>query len=73
MRPWPKVGLAIVSRWASRLAVAGVRFVPLIVKQEEDLKFLPLAAAWLRGLRDPLREEMLAVLRLRLPTYAARA
>lgn len=68
-----KVGLAIVPRWASRFAVAGVRFVPLIIKRSEDLKILPLAAAWLRGLRDPLREEMLAVLRLRLPTYAARA
>ena len=68
-----KVGLAIVPRWASRFAVAGVRFVPLIVKQAEDLKILPLAVAWLRESRDPLREEMLAVLRLRLPTYAARA
>ncbi|MBI2715589.1 MAG: LysR family transcriptional regulator [Rhizobiales bacterium] len=68
-----KVGLAIVPRWASRFAVAGVRFVPLIVKQAEDLKILPLAVAWLRESRDPLREEMLAVLRLRLQTYAARA
>ena len=68
-----KVGLAIVPRWASRLAVTGVRFVPLIVKQAEALKILPLAAAWLRGSRDPLREEMLAVLRLRLTRYAAKA
>ena len=30
-----RVGLAIVPRWASRLAVAGVRFVPLVVKQAE--------------------------------------
>jgi DNA-binding transcriptional LysR family regulator len=68
-----KLGLAIVPRWTSRLAVPGVRFVPLIVKQAEDLKILPLAAAWLRGARDPLRDEMLAVLRLRLASYAARA
>jgi DNA-binding transcriptional LysR family regulator len=68
-----KVGLAIVPRWASRLAVSGVRFVPLVVRQAEDLKILPLAAAWLRGSRDPLREEMLAVLRLRLTRYAAKA
>jgi hypothetical protein len=50
-----------------------VRFVPLVVKQAEDLKLLPLAAAWLRGARDPLRDEMLAVLRLRLARYAAKA
>ena len=68
-----KVGLAIVPRSASRLAVAGVRFVPLVVKQTEVLKILPLAAAWMRGARDPLRDEMLAVLRLRLTRYAARA
>lgn len=68
-----KLGLAIVPRSASRLAVAGVRFVPLVVKQADDLKILPLAAAWLRGSRDPIREEMLAVLRLRLPSYAAKA
>jgi DNA-binding transcriptional LysR family regulator len=68
-----KVGLAVVPRWTSRLAVPGVRFVPLIVKQADTLKILPLAAAWLRGSRDPLREEMLAVLRLRLTRYAARA
>jgi DNA-binding transcriptional LysR family regulator len=68
-----KVGLAIVPRWTSRLKVAGVRFVPIVVKAAEQLQILPLAAAWLRGAHDPLREEMLAVLRLRLQTYVARA
>lgn len=68
-----KVGLAIVPRWTSRLKVAGVRFVPIVVKAAERLQILPLAAAWLRNAHDPLREEMLAVLRLRLQIYAARA
>jgi DNA-binding transcriptional LysR family regulator len=68
-----KVGLAIVPRWASRFKVAGVRFVPIVVKAAEQLQILPLAAAWLRGAQYPLREEMMAVLRLRLQTYAARA
>jgi DNA-binding transcriptional LysR family regulator len=68
-----KVGLAIVPRWTSRLKVAGVRFVPLVVKQAEDLRLLPLAAARLAGARDPLCDAMLAVLRLRLPRYAAGA
>lgn len=68
-----RLGLAIVPRWASRLAVSGVRFIPLAVESAMDLKLLPLAAVWLRGSRDPLRDEMMAVLRLRLPKYAAKA
>lgn len=68
-----RLGLAIVPRWASRFAVAGVRFVPLSVKEADDLRILPLAAAWLRGSRDPVREEMLSMLRLRLAGYAADA
>jgi DNA-binding transcriptional LysR family regulator len=68
-----RLGLAIVPRWASRLAVTGVRFIPLAVPKADELQILPLAAAWLRGSRDPLREEMLAVLRLHLPRYAAKA
>jgi hypothetical protein len=32
-----------------------------------------MAAAWLRNARDPLRDEMLGMLRLRLPRYAAGA
>ena len=68
-----KVGLAIVPRWTARLKVAGVRFVPLVVRQAEDLHLLPLAAARIRGAHDPLCDAMLAVLRLRLPRYAAGA
>jgi hypothetical protein len=50
-----------------------VRFVPLVAKQPGDIRLLPLAAARLRGANDPLCEAMLAVLRLRLPRYAASA
>ncbi len=67
-----KLGLAIVPRSASRLAVAGVRFVPLAVSKANDLKLLPLAAAWLRGSRDSVRDEMLVVLRQRLSKYAGK-
>ena len=68
-----KVGLAIVPRWTSRLKVAGVRFVPLVVRQAEDLRMLPLATARLAGASDPLCDAMRSVLRLRLPRYAAGA
>lgn len=67
------LGLAIVPRRASRLAVAGVRFVPLASREAAALDLLPIAAAWLRNARDPLRDEMLGMLRLRLPRYAAGA
>lgn len=67
------LGLAIVPRWASRLGVAGVRFVPLASRETAALDLLPMAAAWLRNARDPLRDVMLDMLRLRLPRYGAGA
>lgn len=65
------LGLAIVPRRASGLGVAGVRFVPLASRETAGLDLLPMAAAWLRNSRDPLRDELLAL--LRLPRYAAAA
>jgi len=66
-----RIGLAIVPRWASRLAISGVRYVTLT--REDGMNLLPLAAAWLRGSRDPLRDELLATLQARLSRYAAEA
>ncbi|CCD99721.1 LysR family transcriptional regulator [Bradyrhizobium sp. STM 3809] len=65
-----RLGIAIVPRWTSRLAVSGVRFVPLRLKRGSTAGRLPLAAAWLRGSRDPAREAMLGVLEARLAKYA---
>ena len=67
------LGLAIVPRWASRFAVAGVRFIPLDSKGGNELKTLPFASAWIRGSRDPVRDQMLSVLKTRLKSYAAEA
>ena len=67
------LGLAIVPRGASRLGITGVRFVPLASSDTAGLDLLPMAAAWLRNARDPLRDEMLDLLPLRLPRYAAGA
>jgi DNA-binding transcriptional LysR family regulator len=67
------IGLAIVPRWASRLGVAGVRYVRLKTRAPDALGILPLAAAWVRGTRDPTRDAVLATLKRRLPTYAAQA
>jgi DNA-binding transcriptional LysR family regulator len=68
-----RLGVAIVPRWTSRMAISGVRFVRLRPKGSGALGRLPLAAAWLRGSRDPLRESMLAILDAKLRSYAKSA
>jgi DNA-binding transcriptional LysR family regulator len=68
-----ELGVAIVPRWAERLATAGVRYIPLASPGGGTMSKLPLAAAWIRGSRDPVRDEMLAVLRQGLAGYAAQA
>lgn len=65
------IGLAIIPRWASRLAVPGVRYIKLTGPTEQSI--LPLAAAWVRGSRDPARDALIAILRQHLTRYAAEA
>jgi len=65
-----RLGAAIVPRWTSRLAIAGVRFVSLKIERGAPVGRLPLAAAWLRGTRDPTRDRLLALLNARLHVYA---
>lgn len=55
-------GLAIVPRWTSRLQVPGVCFVPLAVPEEMPLSKLNLAVAWPKGIRDSVRDDVLAVI-----------
>jgi len=68
-----EIGLAIIPRWASRLAVPGVRYIPLQMKDASALNLLPLAAAWVRSSRDPVRDKMLAILKSRLDRYVSEA
>jgi DNA-binding transcriptional LysR family regulator len=65
-----RLGIAIVPRWTSRMAVSGVRFVPLKLAGSALTGRLPLAAAWLRGSRDPMRDSMLGVLEANLRRYS---
>ncbi len=65
-----RLGLAIVPRWTSRMAISGVRFVPLKLERTGAVGRLPLAAAWMRGSQDPLREAMMSMVARRLRTYA---
>jgi DNA-binding transcriptional LysR family regulator len=67
------LGVAIVPCWTSRMAVSGVRYIPLSATSTKAMSKLPLAAVWLRGSRDPLRDAILATLRARLAVYAEQA
>lgn len=55
-------GLAIVPRWTARIAVPGVRFVPLAIPQGTTRSKLILSAAWTRGTRDARRDALLRTL-----------
>jgi DNA-binding transcriptional LysR family regulator len=65
-----ELGVAIVPRWTSRMAARGVRYIPLAAS---DMNRLPLAAAWTRGTRDLIRDEMLDILKASLKRYAKEA
>lgn len=66
------IGLAIVPRWASRLAVGGVNFVSLELP-ESALNRLALSAVWVRDARHPARDAFLNVLKNRLSALAQTA
>ena len=65
-----ELGVAIVPRWTARMAARGVRYIPLAAS---DMNRLPLAAAWTRGTRDLIRDEMLNILKSSLKRYAKEA
>jgi DNA-binding transcriptional LysR family regulator len=65
-----EIGVAIVPRWTSRMATRGVRYLPLVTCA---VNRLPLAAAWTRGTRDPVRDALIAMLQANLSRYAVEA
>jgi DNA-binding transcriptional LysR family regulator len=67
------LGVALVPRWTSRMAATGVRYIPLNAGDGGMINKLPLAAAWVRGTRDPVRDEMLDRLRNQLSRYSDQA
>jgi DNA-binding transcriptional LysR family regulator len=65
------MGAAIVPRWTSRMSTRGVKFIPIRrSKSAQPTDLLPLAAAWIKGLRDPARDHAIELLRKRLAVYA---
>lgn len=67
------LGLAIVPRWSSRLAISGVRFIPILSLDGQPMRRLHLAAAWVRSTRDPARDRFLRCLDAHLDEIAATA
>lgn len=66
-------GFAIVPRWTARIAVPGVRFVPLAIPPGTTRSKLVLAAAWAKGARDAHRDALMATLEAHLPGIEATA
>ncbi len=67
-----EIGLAIVPRWASRLAIPGVQFIPLVAGPD-GMKRLPLAAAWAKNTKDTVRDSFLNMLSQNKDEYAEEA
>jgi DNA-binding transcriptional LysR family regulator len=61
------LGAAIVPRWTARMGATGVQYIPLDAPPGSAMHRLPLAAAWVRGTRDDMRDALLATLRDSLP------
>jgi len=67
------LGLAIVPRWSSRLAISGVQFIPILSPEGQPIRRLQLAAAWVRNTRDPTRDLLLHCLDAHVDEIAATA
>jgi DNA-binding transcriptional LysR family regulator len=65
------IGSAIVPRWTSKLALSGVRYVALKAPGDKPFEKLPLAAAWIKQVRDPARDAMLHLLETNIDRYAS--
>ncbi len=67
------IGIAIVPRWASRLGVDGVSFIPLSTLDGSVQSKLALSACWLRDTRDPARDAFMELLSGQLQQIAKTA
>lgn len=55
------LGAAIMPRWVSRIAVPNVKFIELGPEYAEIKKSLPIAAAWVKGVRDEMRDNIMRI------------
>ncbi|WP_105901605.1 LysR family transcriptional regulator [Vibrio gangliei] len=55
------IGLALIPKSAVQYSSKKVKYIPLSGINSECIKVLPLAAAWLKGTEDPIREDVLKI------------
>lgn len=63
------LGAALVPQWTNRISVNGVVYRKLRAESGEEIRELPLAAAWVRGSKDAARDRLFELVRSRLAKY----
>lgn len=63
------LGAALVPQWTNRIQVDGVVYRKLRTESGEEIRELPLAAAWVRGSKDAARDRLVGLVRSRLEIY----
>jgi DNA-binding transcriptional LysR family regulator len=63
------LGAALVPQWTNRISVSGVVYRKLRTESGEEIRELPLAAAWVRGSKDAVRDRLFQLVRSRLEKY----
>lgn len=65
-----RLGVALVPYWTSRIAVDGVVYRPLLDHLGNEVRELPLAAAWLRGVHSEQHDTLVRLVRDNLQRYS---
>lgn len=63
------MGAALVPQWTNRISVDGVVYRKLRMQSGDEIRELPLAAAWVRGSKDSSRNKLLQLVMTRLKDY----
>ncbi|GKX56211.1 LysR family transcriptional regulator [Leminorella grimontii] len=67
-----EIGGAVMPRWVTRMSLPNVSFVPLAKEYEHVRKMLPVAAVWVKGIRDEARDNMMSIVSRELEKVSAR-
>lgn len=63
------LGSAVVPRWTAKPSTDGVRYLALHTGDGRRIESLPLAAAWTKSVRDPVRGQLVELLDANLTRY----
>jgi DNA-binding transcriptional LysR family regulator len=64
------IGAALVPYWTTRITIEGVVYIPLVDDSGEQIKQLPLAAAWVKGTADDCRDDLVGLVNSKLDDYS---